>query len=117
MRTLGISVIGVTLLLGSALSVSTASAQDKEQIDRGVKLYATHKCGVCHSVAGVGAKKGPLDGVGDKLTEDEIRQWLVDAPGMAAKTKATRKPPMKNVKAPKEDIEALVAYMKSLKKS
>jgi hypothetical protein len=36
---------------------------------------------------------------------------------MTAKAKSTRKPPMKSYdKLPKEDIEALVAYMQSLKK-
>ena len=93
-----------------------AVAQDQEKIAQGAKIYAAQKCEKCHSIAGKGAKKGPLDGVGSKLSEDEIRQWLVDAPGMTKKTKATRKPVMKSVKAPKEDIEALVAYMQSLKK-
>jgi hypothetical protein len=37
---------------------------------------------------------------------------------MTKKTKATRKPPMKNyAHLPKEDVEAMVAYMVSLKKS
>jgi hypothetical protein len=35
---------------------------------------------------------------------------------MTAKTKAPRKPEMKNYTLPKEDLEALVAYMASLKK-
>ena len=99
-------------------SVCTASAQDKAKIDQGTKVYAAQKCGVCHSVAGVGAKKGPLDGVGSKLSEDEIRQWIVNAPEMTKKTQATRKPPMKNYgHLPKDEIDALVAYMASLKKS
>lgn len=37
---------------------------------------------------------------------------------MTKKTKATRMPPMKNyTQLPKEDLDALVAYMASLKKS
>ena len=60
--------------------------------------------------------KGSLDDVGNKATPDEIRAWLVDAKGMAAKTKATRKPPMKNYALPKEDVDALVAYLSTLKK-
>jgi hypothetical protein len=35
---------------------------------------------------------------------------------MTAKTKATRKPDMKNYALPKEDVESLVAYMGTLKK-
>ena len=97
---------------------SLASAQDKARIEQGMKVYAAQKCAVCHSIAGVGAKRGPLDGVGSKLGEDDIRQWLVNAEEMTKKTKATRKPPMKSyAKLPKEDLDALVAYMVSLKKS
>ena len=92
----------------------TANAQDK--IEKGKEVYATNKCKTCHSIEGVGAKKGALDGVGSKLSADEIRQWIVDAPGMATKAKATRKPAMKSYKLSKDDLDALVAYMASLKK-
>jgi mono/diheme cytochrome c family protein len=104
------SVVAVAL----GLSVSSfASAQTAEQ---GKKVYADQKCSVCHSVAGTGNKKGPLDKVGTKLSADEIHSWIVDAPAMAAKTKADRKPPMKAYATlPKGDVDALVAYMQSLK--
>jgi len=93
-----------------------ASAQNA-QIAAGEKLYATQKCAVCHSVAGVGNKKGPLEGVGAKLSADEIRQWIVDAPAMTTKTKADRKPPMKGYpNLPKADVDALIAYVQSVKK-
>jgi uncharacterized protein (TIGR01732 family) len=35
---------------------------------------------VCHSIAGAGNKKGPLDKVGTKLSADDIRAWITDAP-------------------------------------
>ena len=98
------------------LTASAAAAQDAAQIERGQKVYVAQKCGTCHSIAGKGNAKGPLDDVGSKLTEEEIRLWIVDAPAMTAKTKATRKPLMKAYKLPQEDLDALVAYMKSLKK-
>jgi mono/diheme cytochrome c family protein len=109
-------------MIRSALIVSllwaipvVASAQSAGE--RGLKVYAAQKCSICHSVAGVGNKKGALDEVGSKLSADEIRQWIVDAPAMSAKVKAERKPPMKAYATlPKEDIDALVAYLTSLKK-
>ena len=70
------------VFIGAVLSAQTVSAQDKPKIEHGMKVYAAQKCGVCHSIEGKGAKKGPLDGVGSKLTEDEIRQWIVNAPEM-----------------------------------
>ncbi len=104
-------VIGVALVLGVA---AAASAQDAKA--KGEKVFTDQKCSLCHSIGGHGNAKGPLDGVGSKLTADEIRQWIVDAKGMTAKTKATRKPEMKQYTLAKDDVDALVAYLSSLKK-
>lgn len=102
------------LTLGGTTHVS---AQDKSKIERGMKVYEQQKCSLCHSIEGKGNKKGALDGVGSKLTADEIRQWLVKPAEMTAKTKATRKPPMKAYASlPEEDIAALVAYFEGKKK-
>jgi len=92
---------------------SLASAQDAK---KGEEVYTAQKCSTCHSIAGKGNAKGSLDGVGSQLTADEIRSWITDAKGMAAKTKATRKPDMKQYTLPKDDVDALVAYLSSLKK-
>lgn len=103
------------VLCGLALVPQIASAQDA-LVQKGQQVYAARKCSVCHSVAGKGNPKGPLDGVGSKWKADEIRQWIVNWKEMAAKHNATRKPPMTDFsKLPKGDIEALVAYMMSLK--
>jgi mono/diheme cytochrome c family protein len=103
---------GLVLCVGLA---ATASAQEAK-VAQGEKLIADQKCTLCHSIADKGNKKGPLDGVGAKLKADEIREWIVDAKGMTAKTKATRKPEMKAYALPKDDVDALVAYLSTLKK-
>jgi mono/diheme cytochrome c family protein len=92
----------------------TAAAQD--QVARGIKVYADQKCNLCHSIAGKGNTKGKLDAVGSTLSADDLRAWIVDAKGMTAKTKAPRKPEMKNYDLPKADVDALVAYLSTLKK-
>jgi mono/diheme cytochrome c family protein len=102
----------VALFVGVA---ATAAAQDAK-VAKGQQLFADQKCTLCHSVAGKGNAKGPLDAVGSKLKADEIRQWIVDAKGMTAKTKAARKPEMKQYTLPQDDVDALVAYLSSLKK-
>ncbi len=95
----------------------TAFAQDKALVEKGMKAYEAQKCSICHSIAGKGSAKGPLDGVGSKLKAEEIREWLVNPKEMTAKTKATRMPAMRAYTTlPKEDLDALVAYMLSLKK-
>jgi mono/diheme cytochrome c family protein len=93
----------------------TAGAQDAKAA-KGIQVYTDQKCSLCHSIGGKGNAKGSLDDVGAKLSPDEIRQWLVDAKGMTAKTKATRKPEMKAFSLPKDDVDALVAYLSSQKK-
>ncbi len=107
-----------TLVLVATLAAAhTAAAQTPAQVEQGQKVFAAQKCSICHSIAALGNKKGPLDGVGAKLSADAIRQWIVDAPAMAAKTKAERKPPMKAYATlPKEELDGLVAYLQSLNK-
>ena len=94
-----------------------ASAQDAAVVKKGEQVYAAQKCATCHSIAGKGKKTNPLDGVGSKLSADEIKQWILDPKGMAAKAKSTKKPPMaaKYGALPAADVDALVAYMQSLK--
>ena len=100
-----------------ALAGGSAAAQDKAQIDKGMKVYADQKCSVCHSIDGKGNAKGPLDSVGLKLKADEVRQWIVTPAEMTKKTNAERKPAMRAYASlPKDDLDALVAYMMSLKK-
>lgn len=105
----------VAFAAGSA--AGAAAGQDDAQVKRGEEVYAAQKCSVCHSIAGKGSKKNPLDGVGARLTAEEIRQWIVDPKGMTAKAKSTAKPPMpdKYSKLPAADIDAMVAYLASLK--
>lgn len=101
-------------VMAMLVSATLAGAQDKAA--KGEKVYADNKCALCHSIGDKGNKKGPLDGVGSKYSAADLKAWIVDAKGMTAKTKATRKPDMKNYALPDADVDALVAYMQSLKK-
>ncbi len=107
--------IRIACLAAVFAAVSTvAFAQDAVH---GQKVFTDQKCSICHSVAGVGNKKGPLDEVGSKFTAAEIRQWIVAAPEMMAKPKEARRSAMKAYAAlPKEDLYALIAYLLTLKK-
>ena len=105
-----------SLVLGASCVLGLATAVSAQDVAKGQQVYTTQKCSLCHSIAGKGNPKGPLDSVGSKLKPEEIRAWIVDAPGMTTKTSAARKPAMKSYNLPKEDLDALVAYMASLKK-
>ena len=104
-----------TTLLFAVVFAAAPRAQDAK-VSHGPQVYADQKCGLCHSIGDKGNKKGPLDGVGSKLSADEIRAWMVDAKAMTAKTKATRKPDMKSYALPKDELDAIVVYMASLTK-
>jgi mono/diheme cytochrome c family protein len=95
-----------------------ARAQDAE---KGKTVYegAAPKCKVCHSIGGVGNAKGSLDDVGTKLSAADIKAWLRTPKEMSAKAKAVRRPPMPaytKEKLPDADLDALAAYLSSLKK-
>ena len=115
MKSMMVAAVAVAL---TAITAGSASAQDLKA--KGEKVYADQKCSVCHSIAGKGNVKGPLDDVGKKLSADDIREWIVDPAAATAKAKAERNPPMTSAAAKlkalsKDDVDALVAYMSSLK--
>ena len=106
----------------TALAVAIAWApavagQDAAAIKKGESVYGAQKCQTCHAIAGKGNKNNPLDAVGKKLTADDLREWITHPKEMTAKTKSTKKPPMpeKYGSLPAADLDALVAYLASLK--
>ena len=113
---IALSIVALTLVAALASPV-LASPRDDAQIARGQEVYAAQKCGMCHAVAGKGGKQNPLDGVGAKLSADDTRKWITHPAEMTAKTGSTKKPPMpaKYGSLPAADLDALVAYLQSLK--
>jgi mono/diheme cytochrome c family protein len=105
------------MLAAILLTMAVADAPDPAAVAKGQALFTANHCTICHSVAGKGNPKGPLDTVGDKHSPEEFRKWLTEPVEMAKKANATRKPPMISfAKLPAADLDALVAYLGSLKK-
>jgi len=103
--------------IGGAAAQAAPAPGGAPAADKGATIYAAQKCTMCHALDGKGNAKGALDGVGTKLTAAEIRQWIVTPAEMTAKASATRKPAMKAYPSlPKEDLDALVAFLSSKKK-
>ena len=82
-----------------------------QAIDHGKEVYTANKCQMCHMIDGVGSKRVPLDGVGTKLTKEEIRKWIVTPAEMNPKVK---KPNFSKIA--EKDLVALVDYLATLKK-
>jgi mono/diheme cytochrome c family protein len=105
------------LVLTTGLGALAAAGFDAAQEKKGQEVYTAQKCQLCHAIAGKGNKANPLDGVGAKLSADDIRQWITHPVEAAKKANSTKKPPMpaKYASLPKADLDALVAYLASLK--
>jgi cytochrome c2 len=86
-------------------------AQDDPKIAKGKEVFTAQKCTMCHAVEGKGNKNNPLDDVGSKLKPEEIRKWVTAPKEMKADSKMKAYP---NLAA--EDLDALIAYLSSLKK-
>jgi len=96
---------------------AAAAAQDAAQVKQGQAIYTAQKCQMCHAIGGKGGKASALDGVGAKLSAEDIRQWITHPKEAATKASSTKKPPMpaKYGSLPAAELDALVAYMQSLK--
>ena len=107
--------VSFILAIGLFALVISVPAQAQGDATKGAAVYAAQKCMTCHSLDGKGMAKGPLDGVGKKLTAEEIHQWIVNPAEMTKKANATRKPPMRAYKLPPADLDNLVAFLASKK--
>jgi mono/diheme cytochrome c family protein len=111
--TRGLLVAGIAAALMATASPAAAQGDAK----KGEQVYNAQKCQVCHAIAGKGNKANPLDGVGKKLSADDIKMWITEPVQMTAKTGSQKKPPMPKrwASLPAADLDGLVAYMQSLK--
>jgi len=89
---------------------------DPESIAAGRLVYELQTCARCHSVAGRGNRRNPLDGVGARRRAEDLRDWITGAEALRAALPA-RAFKMKQAYAelPGDDLEALVVYMRSLR--
>lgn len=79
-------------------------------IAAGETLVKTVGCLSCHTVGGLGSDFAPaLEGVGDKLTPNFLRQWISDPKSFDAKTV------MPDLRLSDREVNNVVAYLMSLK--
>jgi mono/diheme cytochrome c family protein len=79
-------------------------------LERGKRVYDETGCATCHAIGGIGGTIGPkLDGVGKKYDEAKLRTILLKPTTLNPNTL------MPAFEGSEEDLEALVAYLKSLR--
>ena len=108
------------LLLGTSISAQQQAAPDPKLVDAGRKVYAAQKCVQCHTIEGAGGtltKQFPLDGVATRLPAADIRRWMTHPAEMEAKLNKPLKlkMSMRKYTFSEPDLDALVAYMLTLK--
>jgi mono/diheme cytochrome c family protein len=104
--------MGIAALLGGTMwSAGDSLAQtDAAQIAQGEKVYAEKKCAMCHMIKGKGGKSGgDLTDVGAKRDRDWLKQFTKDPKSVMPKAK------MPSFRGSEEELDAVAAYMASLK--
>ncbi len=89
---------------------------DPQRVEAGRLVYQQQACARCHSIAGEGTGRNPLDGVGARRNAEELRDWIIGADnleGVLAERAFEQKQAHKEL--PDDDLDALVIYMQSLR--
>jgi len=102
-------VAGTALVMGLGLASARADEGSQPPAERGQQVYAAQKCTMCHSIAGKGNPKNPLDDVGSRMSADDLKKYITAPKSVKPDSKMKAYPTL-----PAEDLDALVAYLKTL---
>jgi cytochrome c553 len=103
----------LSVAVAALLCAGMASAQDAAMIEKGKAVFDSAKpaCKACHN-----EKKNPLDKYGATGTVEEAKAWLRTPKEQFEKTgKKGMMPAYSEKKISDEDLDALAAYLASLK--
>lgn len=104
-------ILGTAVVSALLIGTSAAWAQtDPAQVAKGQRIYEERKCAACHVIKGKGGKAGPeLSDVGAKREIQWLNSFMKDPKAIVPKAK------MLPFKGTEFELEALVAYLASLK--
>jgi len=97
-----IAILAVLLWSGACTAAEPAKFEDGKQV------YERERCATCHSIQGKGNRRYPLDGVSARLSQEDIRRWIVSPAEMKAGVKK------KAYQLSDQDLAALLGYLGSL---
>jgi mono/diheme cytochrome c family protein len=93
-----------------------ADGADAALLTRGREVVLANDCLRCHSIAGEGSPRSPLDGVGARLSATEILHFAIADEAvqddLAPRAIKAKRP---YAELPQADLQAMVAYLASLK--
>ena len=82
----------------------------------GRAAYDRNGCAGCHAIGGQGNPRSPLDGVGQRLAPDAIRDWMVASDRVKPRlSAAVARIKQRYAALPEEELQAMVDYLASLR--
>lgn len=107
-------------LPGAATAVATralaGAGEPADTLALGRQVYDENGCAGCHSIAGMGSPRSPLDGVGAALTAAQLREWVIGGDSIAEDLSPRALRAKQGYRAlPAQQLDALVAYLGSLR--
>jgi mono/diheme cytochrome c family protein len=97
----------------AAAEASATSASARPHPGR--KVFEDEGCMQCHSIAGEGSPRSPLDGVGSRLPVAEIRQFVIADPDVEDDlSPRVVKAKRAYAELPEGELQALVDYLSTL---
>ena len=101
------------VVVALAVAFATLRARPAPSLDvagapapAGAAVYERLGCAACHALRGAGNPRRPLDGVGTRLSRDQLRGWVVEPQRMKP---GVQKPAYD--REPGTDIDALLDYL------
>ena len=90
--------------------------RDRALVEAGRAVYQAQGCARCHSIAGSGNPRYPLDGVGARLGPADLRNRIVGAGELEHRLPAgVLRAKQAYRKLPRRDLDALVAFLETLR--
>ena len=87
---------------------------EPERIEAGRQVYLQQNCARCHSIAGEGNPRIPLDNIGVKHSAEELRDYITGADRLNL-SKRISKLKQQYQLLPTDELDALIIYMRSLR--
>jgi cytochrome c553 len=107
-------IVLVSVLLVIAAVVARADEAAAGPADLGKQVVDKKKCSICHQIDGKGGKIGkPLNGIAEGKTDAQLKDTLLDPKKAIAPD--TKMPSYKD-KLTDDEINGVIAYLKTLKK-
>jgi mono/diheme cytochrome c family protein len=104
--------IAVALSVGlgvTGLRAEEAAKPDAAKVAKGQQVYTAQHCSMCHSIAGKGNPKTPLDDCGGKMTAEEMKKYIANPKSVKANSKMKAYSTLTA-----EELDALVTYLGTL---